>query len=227
MELIFILVEPAVPENIGAAARAIKTMGFSNLRLVNTEAHLKDQAKWLAHGSNEILESATVYKCFEDSIADIDFIMATTAKSRSVKFDYYTPEQARYIFEQKAGTIKNAGIVFGSEESGLKNEELALCDIAITIPITEPYPSINLAQSVMILAYVFSNCRLKADVMDNNNNNYVLLKQKTSSALNMLNIKKGDNLFGRILERISTARATDINLMLSIISRFEKLISKK
>ena len=224
MDIIFILTEPAVPENIGAAARAIKTMGFSELRLVNTKAHLKKEAKWLAHGSNDILEKASVYTNLHDSLHDIDFKIATTAKKRSVKFDYYTPEQANSIIESKNSSIKKIAIIFGREESGLTNEELSLCDIAVTIPLKTPYPSINLAQSVMIMAYTLSNCELKTNKSDNNTNNYVFLKQKTEELLGFIGINKDENLYGRVMERLSLTKNEDINVLLSVIGRLNKKI---
>ncbi|MDA3893738.1 MAG: tRNA/rRNA methyltransferase [Salinivirgaceae bacterium] len=226
MDIVFVLTEPAVPENIGAAARAIKTMGFGELRIVNSHKHLEKEAKWLAHGSAEVLENAKTYGTFKGAIADLDFTLATTAKNRSVKLDYYTPEEAKEILLNKTDAISKVGIIFGREESGLKNEELAVCDLAVTIPIKAKYPSINLAQSVMIMAYVFTNCELKEQEIDNNKYNYVLLKQKTQNSLKLLNIKEGENLFGRIMERLALINTPDINLFLSIIGRFEKFLNK-
>ena len=222
MEIIFILTEPAVPENIGAAARAIKTMGFNELRLINTQKHLEKEAKWLAHGSNEIIENAIVYDNLNLALTDIDFAIATTAKKRSVKFDYYTPEQANSIIESKKESIKKIGIVFGREESGLTNEELSLCDIAVTIPLKAPYPSINLAQSVMIMSYTLSNCKLITDNSNNNSTNYVFLKQKTKGILNSIGIKEGESLYGRVMERLSLIKSQDINILLSIIGKINK-----
>ncbi|MCK5368925.1 MAG: hypothetical protein KAQ62_10245, partial [Cyclobacteriaceae bacterium] len=126
MEISFVLVEPAVPENIGAAARALKTMGFSDLRLVNPTDHLADPAKWLAHGSQDILENATIYRDFQDAIKDLDFLIGTTAKKRSVKEDYFNPDEAKKIIEDKSDILSKVGIIFGREESGLKNEELRM-----------------------------------------------------------------------------------------------------
>lgn len=222
MELFFILTEPAVPENIGAAARAIKTMGFTQLRLVNPANHLADEARWLAHGSHEILESAELFQTLDEALVDIDFSMATTAKNRASKFDYYTPDEAKEILKAKGDSIEKAAIVFGREESGLTNLELGLCDIAITIPLKVSYPSINLAQAVMVCSYVFSNVDKNHTRVINKTNNYPLLLKKAETFLEHIAIKKGTNLSGRIKERIAKLSATDINLMLSILNRFEK-----
>ena len=82
MEIVFVLVEPAVPENIGASARALKTMGFDQLRLVNTQQHLEKQARILAHGSGDILAQAQAYDSLPAALADIDLAIATSAKPR-------------------------------------------------------------------------------------------------------------------------------------------------
>lgn len=222
MEFIFVLTEPAVPENIGATARAIKTMGFNQLRLINPANHLADEAKWLAHGSVEILEQAQVFSSFSESINDLDFIMATTAKHRSAKFDYYSPKEAKLILSQKSSSVERVGIVFGREESGLTNEELAQCDLAISIPMKTSYPSINLAQAVMILAYEFSESQNISAFSSNKQPNYPLLKSKAIKLLNEVGINEGTNLQGRIMERFSLVHDVDVNLLLSILSRLEK-----
>ena len=78
MELFFVLVEPARPENVGAAARALKTMGFARLRLVNA-CDLSREARWVAHESTELLDQAQHYSSLADALADIDFSIASSA----------------------------------------------------------------------------------------------------------------------------------------------------
>ena len=223
MEISFILVEPAVPENIGAAARALKTMGFSDLRLVNPANHLADEAKWLAHGSRDILENATIYPEFHEAIKDMDFLIGTTAKNRSVKEDYYSPEEAREIIDKKIDILPKVGIVFGREESGLKNEELRMCDIASTVNLKNPYPSINLAQSVMIYAYVFSSFIFekptKNKVTEGKERIFHELKANSTAILQDLNMDKNPNLYHRILERIATINSSDAKLFLSFTKK--------
>jgi len=124
MMIHFISVEPAYPENIGSAARAIKTMGFDSLILVNPCNHLAQQARWLAHGSNDILENAILYNSFSEAIKDIDFVIGTSSKARSVKNDYYPSEKITFLIKEKKGGLKNMALVFGGEESGLYNRIL-------------------------------------------------------------------------------------------------------
>ena len=80
-DIIFILVRPAVPENVGAAARALKTMGFSRLRIVGSDAHREKPARILAHASNDILENAQAFPDLQSALADIDFVIGTFGKS--------------------------------------------------------------------------------------------------------------------------------------------------
>jgi len=231
MEVFFVLVEPAVPENIGAAARSLKTMGFTNLRLVKPTNHLANKARWLAHGSNDILKSAQVYSSFDESISDIDFIIGTSAKRRSVKADYYSPEKANEIVAKKNETIQKIAIVFGREESGLTNEELRKCDIVSSIPLNDPYPSINLAQSVMIFAYVFSSLSIASSQIDDQKAEdyraYAELKSSAIEIFKEVGLDRNENLYHRMLERIASSSEDDIKLMLSFTKKYKQKFDKK
>lgn len=157
MQLHIILVSPARPENVGAAARAMKTMGFASLRIVDSEAHLRPEAGWVAHGSQEILQNALHFNTLEHALADIDFTVATTARSRA-KFHYYcTPQELQVQLEEKSQWINHAALVFGREDSGLTNEELELADVLTGVPMVADYPSLNLGQAVMVFCYQLSS----------------------------------------------------------------------
>ncbi len=226
MELSFILVEPAVPENIGASARALKTMGYSDLRLVNPRGHRSNKARWLAHGSVDVLEKASIFHSLGEAKADLDFVIGTTAKNRSAKEDYYMPEEARALLNEKSNILRKAGIVFGREESGLTNDELRLCDIASTIPLAAPYPSINLAQSVMIYAYVFSTLTPDKNMSEEdtvpNEHAYRELKAGAMEIMQKLHIDRNPNLYHRILERIAAAGEDDAKLLLSMLKHWKQ-----
>ena len=225
MDISFVLVKPSVPENIGAAARAIKTMGFSSLRLVNAGNHLADEARWLAHASNDVLENAQIYSNLEDALSDIDLSIATSAKKRSVKADYIISKELPSFVRQKGNTIKTVAIIFGSEESGLSNTEIAYCDVISFIPLARPYPSVNLAQSVMIYAYLMSEFSLpinshQAEVVDEQS--FKKLKIKLKESLQKLEFKPESNIYKRIFERISFLEEDDIHLLHSVLNRFLK-----
>jgi tRNA/rRNA methyltransferase len=221
MNILFILVEPAVPENVGSAARAIHTMGFGSMRLINPCEFLSGPARWLAHGSNEILEKAIVYSSLEKALMDVDFAIATTAKDRHVKADYYPPDQLSDIIQKKGSTVDTVAIVFGREESGLSNEEIALCDIVSSVPMKNLYPSLNLAQAVMVFAYELSEINLPANSKNENRNSatYAALKTKSGKALAEIKFEPSSNIYNRILERLAILSEDDMHLVHSVCTK--------
>lgn len=226
MNIHFILVEPAVPENVGAAARALKTMGFSSLRLVNTKAHKDEKASWLAHASNEILEDAQEYKNLKDATQDIDWIIGTSAKKRRVNEDIYPSNKINELIKAKLGTINNLAIVFGREESGLTNDELQICDVVTSVPMKTKYPSLNLAQSVMIYAYTLSQLNIEESIETEtvNQNELKVLKEQTESILQKIGFKESSAIYNRIMERLMLLGETDIHLLLSIENKLNNLL---
>jgi len=224
MQIYFILVEPTFPENIGAAARAIKTMGFDKLRLVNPTDHLVKEARWLAHASNEILENAEIFSSFDEAVTDIDLTIASTAKRRSVKFDYLEVSDLPNLLSEKKRSINNAAIVFGKEESGLNNDIIRKCDLASYIPMKTKYPSLNLAQAAMVYAYELSKLNLLSSSEYESlteNKAFPIFKQKLDSLLLEIRIERNENLYHRILERAALLKDEDINLTLSILNRIK------
>ncbi len=155
MELVFVLVEPARPENVGAAARAMKTMGFAHLRLVNP-CDLSREARWVAHESTELLDHSQQYPSLQAALVDVDFSIASSARRRLDHDDYLSPAECRMALAGKAASVHRAALVFGRESSGLTGAELALCDAATTVPLAVAQPSLNLAQAVMLYAWELS-----------------------------------------------------------------------
>jgi len=214
-----------VPGNIGAAARAIKTMGFSQLRLIDPCDHLSDEARMLAHASHDILESALVFDNFEEAVAGLDLVVCTTAKGRTAKHDYHSSRQIRMQLENKKEQLKHVGILFGSEESGLPNALILKSDMAMSIPMAVSYPSLNLAQSVMVTAYELSPLNQPGKpgaALSKSGEGWGTLKKQSSTLLNEAGILEGTPLYHRIMERMATLSATDIPLFLSVISRIQK-----
>jgi tRNA/rRNA methyltransferase len=225
LEIHFILYKPAVPGNVGAAARAIKTMGFRHLRLINPCDHLADEARMLAHGSHDILESALLFDDFEGAVTDLDLVVCTTAKGRSAKHDYHSSRDIRNQLEKKQRFLNRVGILFGTEESGLPNSLILKSDMAMSIPMKGSYPSLNLAQAVMITAYELSpiNQPAKPGIsVSKSGEGWGTLKRQTAQLLNEAGILEGTPLYHRIMERMATLSANDIPLFLSAISRLQK-----
>ena len=225
MEIHFILYKPAVPGNIGAAARAIKTMGFKHLRLIAPGDHLGEEARMLAHGSHEILESAKVFDDFDSAVADLDLVVCTTAKGRTSKHDYHSSRDIREQLEKKKEQLQQVGILFGTEESGLPNALVLKSDLAMSIPMNVSYPSLNLAQAVMISAYELSplnQLSKPGEALVKSGEGWGTLKRQVSKLLRDAGIMEGSPLYHRIMERLATLSDTDIPLFLSVLSRIQE-----
>jgi len=234
MKICFILVEPAVPGNVGAAARAIKTMGFSQLRLVNPCDYLSIEAKMLAHASIEILEKAEVFPDLSSALSDLDLSIATTAKNRDARSEFHVNTKLPEIINSKGEHVNMLGLVFGREESGLSNDEIRLCDIASTIPLKETYPSLNLSQAVMIYAYTLANLNTEKDPgrispereneltrANSDSAKFRTMMDKSGELLKKLEVDRSPALYNRILERLALLKEEDINLLLSVLGRLK------
>ena len=225
MEIHFILYKPAVPGNVGAAARAIKTMGFKHLRLIQPCDHLSEEALMLAHGSHDILRSAVLFEHFDDAKADLDLVICTTAKKRTTKHEYHSSRELRNLLENKGDALQKVGILFGTEESGLPNELILKSDMAMSIPMAGNYPSLNLAQSVMVTAYELSPLNQldkPGEALSKSGEGWGELKKQAHQLLSDAGIQEGSPLFHRIMERLSTTGSNDIPLFLSVLSRIPK-----
>lgn len=152
MDLLFVLVEPARPAHVGAAARALKTQGFSRLAIINSDAHCQDEARWVAHGATDILDQALVLPDVATLRHCCDVMIGTTARERGVQRHYHSPTALQQQLAQQAGTAGTVALLFGREASGLHNDELALCDLWSSIPLAQDYPSLSLGQAVTVYA---------------------------------------------------------------------------
>lgn len=149
----FILVEPHTPGNIGSVCRAIKTMGFRHLRLVNPSADLDHpELRWLAHGAEDIVESITVFPTIREAIADLHWTIGTTNRERGLRLPYYTSYELPERLIPVAVENK-VGLLFGRERTGLTNEELYFCNAVSYIPAHTRKPSLNLSHAVQVFAY--------------------------------------------------------------------------
>ena len=222
MGIYFILYRPAVPGNVGAAARAIKTMGFRHLRLIRPCDYLGEEAMTMAHGSRDILEQAEVFPEAAEALADLDLVIATTSRGRTAKHDYHSSRDILGLLEKKQSLVGKAGILFGTEESGLPNHLVLKADLAMSIPMAASYPSLNLAQAVMVTAYELSplnHLEKPGTALGKPGEGWGELKRRTRKLLIEAGIPEGSPLFHRIMERLATAGANDIPLFLSVISR--------
>jgi tRNA (cytidine32/uridine32-2'-O)-methyltransferase len=152
MSIRVVLVDPKHPGNIGAAARAMKNMGLSELHLVRPKAFPDPEATARASGADDVLEAARVHEEFEDAIADCGFVVGTSSRQRHLAFDLLEPRECAQLVAE-AAQVGNVALVFGSEKYGLLNVELARCHRLVTIPTAGNYASLNLAMAVQVIAY--------------------------------------------------------------------------
>ncbi|WP_446890919.1 tRNA/rRNA methyltransferase [Aeromonas veronii] len=220
MKLYFVLVAPARPANVGAAARAMKTMGFDAMRLVASRVHEEEEASWVAHGAQEILTQAEAFETLPEALADMDLVIATTARERGRYQHYLTPGEIREQIRSKP-SLNKVAIVFGCEESGLSNEQLAEVDLISYLPLKVSYPSLNLGQAIMLYAYEMSQLmdELKADgaaaVAENFDNagQVRVLKSKTAELLGELGVSQDEKLHQWVMDRVPMLPQRDLNML--------------
>ena len=159
----FVLVGTQHPGNIGAAARAMKTMGLARLVLVAPEKPLDDVAFRRSAGAEDVLGDAPVFASLAEAVADCRLVMGCTARARRVQLEELLPEVAGQRAVAKAAEPAEVAFVFGRERTGLTNEELQLCHAAVHIPSDPEFSSLNLAAAVQVLAYEVRMAALEAE----------------------------------------------------------------
>jgi tRNA/rRNA methyltransferase len=147
-----VLVRPKESRNVGAVCRAMKNMGLSSLRIVMDSLIDPSMARALAHYAADVLNQAEVYTDLKEALRDAVFIAGTTRRrGKNRKYFSLFPEQ---LAERMAGLGEGtAAILFGNEETGLTDAELSLCHVAVMIPSSEAFPSLNLSHAVQVVAY--------------------------------------------------------------------------
>ena len=149
----FVLVGTQHPGNMGAAARAMKTMGLGRLVLVAPEKPLDDEAFRRSAGAEDVLGDAPVVATLAEAVADCTLVLGCTARARRVQLEELLPTVAAQRALAKAAEPAEIAFVFGRERTGLTNEELQLCHLAVHIPSHPDFSSLNLAAAVQVLAY--------------------------------------------------------------------------
>ena len=166
-----VLVNTTHPGNIGASARAMKTMGLDQLALVCPQRFPSAECTARAAGADDILAGAQQFASLEQAVANCGLVFGTSARSRSIAWPEVTPETAAaQIFEHTgAAPGANAAVLFGRESSGLTNEELEICHAMIRIPTNAEFASLNIASAVQIICYEISKlslARTTDDIVD-------------------------------------------------------------
>ena len=147
-----VLVEPSHPGNIGAVARAMKTMGLGRLVLVAPEQFPDPQATWRAVSAADLLEAAVVVDTLDEAIGDCGFVVGASAKDRRIPWPVLDARRSAADIAA-ASQHTEVAILFGREDNGLNNAELMRCNLHLAIPTSAAYSSLNLAMAVQIVCY--------------------------------------------------------------------------
>ena len=227
-----VLVETSHPGNIGAAARAMKTMGLHELYLVNPKQFPRAEATARAAGADDILANAQVVESLKDALVSCSLVLGTSARLRSLRWPIVNPREAAELAAKQSSQEKLA-LVFGRERSGLTNEELSHCHQLIHIPVDPDFFSLNLASAVQVVTYELrmrlANTKIEqhpepgeypapADVMEG----FFSHLEKTLIKVGYMNPENPRHLMPRLRRLFHRAKATDneINIMRGILKSF-------
>ena len=159
---VFILTNPQMGENIGASARAMWNFGLESLRLVAPrDGWPNPKAEVMSSGAGRVLQGITPYPTLADCTKDLNTIFATTARKRDLTQIILSPEDAMAEAYRLTSLGQKIGIVFGPERAGLENTDIVRANALITIPVNPAFASLNLAQSVGLLAYEWQRARMR------------------------------------------------------------------
>ncbi len=149
----FVLVRPSHPGNIGATARAMRTMGLSRLHLIQPKRFPDDQAIAMAAGADDVLAGAMLHSNLREALAPCTLALGLSARRRGVTLEELDPRQAAQRIAAECARAGQVAVVFGNERTGLENDELARCHAMVRIPSVDSFSSLNLAQAVQVMAY--------------------------------------------------------------------------
>ncbi|RYV01808.1 tRNA (cytosine(32)/uridine(32)-2'-O)-methyltransferase TrmJ [Shewanella sp. OPT22] len=231
-----VLVGTSHPGNIGSVARAMKTMGLTNLYLAEPRTEVDGQSIALAAGAADILQNLTKVDSFDEAIADCSLVVATSARSRTLDWPILEPKEAgeQLVSEGESGPV---AIVFGRENHGLSNEELQKCNYHVVIPANEEYSSLNLAQAVQIVCYetrmAYLNKNRKVEVpeeypMQKEQEQFFEHLERTLLSTGFIIKNHPGQIMTKLRRLFSRARieAQEMNILRGILSSIEKIAKK-
>jgi len=150
----FVLVRPQMGENIGAAARAMLNFGLTRMCLVAPrDGWPNPAAVAMASGAGRLLDAATLVDTTAEAVADCTYVFATTARARGLTKPVVSPERAMQIAAERSRMGEKTAILFGPERAGLENDDIAKANAILSVPVNPDFPSLNLAQCVLLTAY--------------------------------------------------------------------------
>ena len=229
-----VLVRTSHPGNIGSTARAMKTMGLQNLKLISPKEFPSNIADAQAVGCIDILKNADIYSSLPDCLGSSKIVVGFSARSRKCNIPTLTMEELiNMLINNKSNLVS---IVFGNEQSGLSNEELQLCDFLVSIPTDNAYSSLNLASAVQIFSYEYfkssiqqpNNIKLDNLVSHSTKLRLIEVLLDIMCSLRILTDKNKNSLTQNIHIIINKSNLTinEANLYLGILTKIEKALQK-
>ena len=230
-----VLVEPSHPGNIGAAARAAKTMGLENMVLVNPKSFPDNQATARATGALDVLERAQICFSLKEAISSCTFIVGTSSRERGLPCPQITPRElgVKVWQELQHGSV---AIVFGRESNGLSNQEMDLCQFTTTIPTSWEFGSLNLAAAVQVIAYEIFMATLNPVPINENEEQKLATSdelerfyehlQEVLLEIDFLDPKQPKLLMRRLRHLYNRARPSqvEINILRGVLSSTQKAV---
>ena len=154
---VFVLVRPQMGENVGAAARAMWNFGLDRMRVVAPrDGWPNPRAVAMASGAGRVLDAAVLAATTAEAVGDCERVYATTARGRDLTKRVLTPEAAMAEARGLAARGRRCAVLLGPERTGLENDDVALANAVVTVPVNPAFPSLNLAQCALLMAYEWS-----------------------------------------------------------------------
>ena len=231
-----VLVHTSHPGNIGSSARAMKTMGLSQLYLVSPAQFPHPKAVEMATGASDLLDQAVIVQTLHDALSDCTLVIGTSTRRRKIPWPLSTPrELAEQIQQEPEGRI---AILFGREQTGLTNEELEHCHLHVHVPANPDYSSLNIASAVQVIAYELRIASFaKAAISDEwdaplasagEMENFFAHLETVLIAIQFLKIKAPRKLMTRLRRLFYRARPDkmEVNMLRGFLTAIEKKIQK-
>ncbi len=159
---VFVLVRPQMGENIGAAARAMWNFGLQRMRLVAPrDGWPNPRAVAMASGAGRLLDEARISESLACAVDDCHWVLATTARGRDLTKPVLSPERAMQLAAGKIAAGERVAVLFGPERTGLENDDIVRANAFVTVPVNPEFPSLNLAQCVLLMAYEWQRQRVQ------------------------------------------------------------------
>lgn len=211
-----VLVGPQGDANIGAAARAMKNFGITDLRLVDAVRHRTKRAYMWAVGARDLLDGAKSFGCLDDALEDTVRAVAFTRRlGRMRKLNMEAGDLAAWVGRGRASGI--TALVFGREDKGLTNAEVNRCDATVTIPTSLKLPSMNLAQSVLIACYELTGKKGGVGKTEGRSRQEFVSRKEIAAAVEMI---------GTSLDALGYEDSPGSPLKSKILHRFERLFGR-